>query len=102
LKRYTLTLAILFITLTLHAQNNDTAFAPYQQNIKGTPLSFKMVPVKAGSFIMGSNPQDKTAEPDETPQHAISISPYWMGAHEVTYEEYDAFMQDEARSQISK
>jgi formylglycine-generating enzyme required for sulfatase activity len=102
LKRYSLTLAALVILLTLNAQNKDTAFAPYQQNIKGTTLSFKMVPVNAGTFIMGSNPQDKAAEPDEMPQHAISISPYWMGAHEVTYEEYDAFMQDEAVSQNSK
>lgn len=51
---------------------------------------------------MGSNDADKAADKDESPQRKVAVSPFWMGAYEVTYDEYDAFMQDEVLSQNSK
>ena len=34
--------------------NNEAAFISYDQKITGSNLSFKMVPIKAGEFIIGS------------------------------------------------
>ncbi|MEJ7912104.1 MAG: SUMF1/EgtB/PvdO family nonheme iron enzyme [Chitinophagaceae bacterium] len=102
MKCYLLTFASFAFLQLVVAQNADTAFRSYSQKLEGTSLSFKMVPVQGGNFKMGSSPQDKSAEPDEIPGQSLRISPFWMGAHEVTYEAFDAYMQDEAISQNSK
>jgi formylglycine-generating enzyme required for sulfatase activity len=64
---------------------------PYTETIPGTEISFEMVPIPGGTFTMGS-PED---EPDrmehEGPQHPVEIAPFWMGKHEVTWDEYDEF-----------
>ena len=61
-----------------------------------------MVPVPAGTFRMGSAAQDKSAQKGEGPQRNVQLSPFWMGAYEVTYDEFAAYMQDEATTQNSK
>jgi sulfatase modifying factor 1 len=55
----------------------------------------KMVLVEAGSFQMGS----MDGFPDEQPIHSIRITrPFYIGAYEVTFEEYDRLCEDTARS----
>jgi formylglycine-generating enzyme required for sulfatase activity len=49
-----------------------------------------MVPIPAGSFTIG-NAQKK-----------IELSEFWMGAFEVTRDEFDVFLKDEQTSQNSK
>lgn len=49
--------------------------------------SYNMVLVKGGSFQMGSN----EGESDEKPVHPVTLSDYYIGRFEVTFEEYDAF-----------
>ena len=58
-----------------------------------------MVPIPAGKFTMGGSPKDKMKETDESPQHLIRLSPFWMGAYEVTFDEYDLFFNDVSLSQ---
>ena len=55
-----------------------------------------MVPIPGGKFAMGSNAQDKNAEKDEIPQRTVAISPFWMGAYEVTHDEFNLFFEDES------
>lgn len=83
-------------TTILFAQQADTSFAPYEQTIPGFSIKFKMVPVPAGTFAYGSSANDKNAEKDEMPQHSVTISPFWMGAYEVTHDEFNLFFEDEA------
>jgi hypothetical protein len=47
---------ILFILAQQKAasQQTDTSFKAYEQSIPGSSLKFKMVPIKGGSFTMGS------------------------------------------------
>ncbi len=54
-----------------------------------------MITVPAGEFQMGSVPaNDPEARPDEAPQHRVEFSkPFQMGAYEVTFEQYDTFIQ---------
>jgi formylglycine-generating enzyme required for sulfatase activity len=60
-----------------------------------------MVPVKGGSFLMGSSATEPTRDSDEGPQRNVSISPFWMGAFEVSRDEFDVFFKDETTSQNS-
>src|SRR5687767_4436105 len=83
------------------AQQTDTSFKPYEQPIPGSGLKFKMVPVKAGSFTMGSPANETGRDADEGPQKTFSISPFWMGAFEVTHDEFDIFFKDANTSQNS-
>src|SRR5262245_20206496 len=79
------------------AQTND--FSAYQQNIPGSSLSFKMVPIKSGALLIGSPSNEKNHAGDEAPQKNIQLSAFWMGACEVTRDEFDVFLKDENTSQ---
>lgn len=57
-----------------------------------------MVWVAKGVFRLGSADSDKDHRPDEGPQHEITISPFWMEEHEVTYDEFLLFFNDETIS----
>ena len=50
---------------------------------------------------MGSPESEKGRDKDEGPQKTFSISPFWMGAFEVTHDEFDIFFKDAATSQNS-
>lgn len=73
----------------------DVELTTYEKLIPGTQLKFRMIPVKAGTFLMGAVKGDKNAAPDEVPARQITLSAYYIGAFEVTYDEYDAFFKDE-------
>ena len=93
--------AILAIVVKLSpAQvNNDTLFRKYEQEIPGTTIKFSMMPIQGGTFLMGSGEKEKVKEPDEQPQHKVTVSPFWMGTHEVTHDEYNLFFLDASLSQ---
>ena len=68
---------------------SEADMKPYTQAIPGTDTSFDMVPIKGGEFIMGSPESEPGRNEDEGPQHRVRIEPFWMGKHEVTWDEYD-------------
>ncbi|WP_346236459.1 formylglycine-generating enzyme family protein [Niabella insulamsoli] len=78
------------------AYTQNAAFKKYEQLIPGSSVKFEMVPVEAGSFLMGSN-----KEPDEKPQHPVKISAFWMGAKEVTHDEFGLYLNDETYAENS-
>ena len=90
---------LLLIFCSNNAQNNTSAFTTYQQKIDGSTLSFKMTPIQAGKFIMGSKATEKNRKADEGPQKEIQVAAFWMGAYEVTRDELDVFLKDESTSQ---
>jgi formylglycine-generating enzyme required for sulfatase activity len=65
---------------------------PYVEVISGTEATFKMTPIPGGKFMMGSPDGEAGRKPDEGPQHEVVISPFWMGTHEVTWNEYEIWM----------
>lgn len=85
--------------LTSAPQSTEQPFEPYEQSIPGSVIKFKMVPINGGSFTMGSPESEKGRDADEGPQKKITISPFWMGAFEVTHDEFDLFFKDAATSQ---
>lgn len=52
----------------------------------------KLNKIKAGCFMMGSHPQEKHAEADETPLHRVCLGEYYIGIHEVTQQEWTKVM----------
>jgi formylglycine-generating enzyme required for sulfatase activity len=63
----------------------------YVEPIPGTDLKFEMIPIPGGSFTMGSPPGEAKRSEDEGPQVKVELAPFWMGKHEVTWDEYDEF-----------
>lgn len=51
-------------------------------------VSFNMVKVEGGTFMMGS----ETGDPDESPQHEVTLGNYYIGQTEVTQELWKAVM----------
>lgn len=76
--------------------DSNSGFTTYEQKIPGTTVSFKMVPIPAGSFKMGSSENQKEHRADEGPAMEVKLSAFWMEEHEVTYDEYVLFL-DEGR-----
>jgi formylglycine-generating enzyme required for sulfatase activity len=82
--------SLLFSSLLSVAQQPKV----YEQTIPGTSLKFRMVPVAAGSFTMGSPASENGRDPDEGPQKKVNVSAFWMGEKEVTFAEWDAFFKN--------
>ena len=56
-------------------------------------VSFKMVPVKGGTFTMGATPeQEGEAQQNEYPAHQVTLSDYLIGETEVTQALWQAVM----------
>ena len=100
MKYFFSTVAILAQGLYAAAQNTPEQknFTAYTTTIPESAVSFKMMPVPAGNFLMGSNANDKARKPDEGPQQKVNIAAFWMGEHEVTYDEFVLYYEDAAIS----
>jgi formylglycine-generating enzyme required for sulfatase activity len=65
---------------------------PYTETVPGTEVTFAMTPIPGGTFTMGSPQTEPGRNPDEGPQHEVTIRPFWMGTMEVTWDEYDRYL----------
>jgi len=81
------------------AQKANQSFKIYEQAVPGSFYRFKMMPIPAGNFVMGSRENEKNRNSDEGPQKEISVSAFWMGACEVSRDAFDVFYKDESVSQ---
>ena len=72
------------------------AFQDYTEIVPNLDVSFEMVAVPGGSFLMGSPESEAARRPDEGPRRNVQISPFWMGRIEVTWDEYLAFYSQTA------
>ncbi len=80
-------LFFLFASFSALSQN----FKTYDQKINNS-ITFKMVALPAGEFQIGS--KSILADTDEVPVKEIELSAFWMGEHEVTFEEWDLYFND--------
>ena len=64
----------------------------YTNTIPGTQVSYGMIAIPGGEFVMGSPESEKGRKPDEGPPHKVKLSPFWMGRCEVTWNEFELFM----------
>ncbi len=85
------------VNLTRRAHARLTAakapeFTAYKQTIPGTDVSYEMVPIPAGEFVMGTPGSEEGRRQDEGPQRKLKIDAFWMAKYEVTWDEYRLFM----------
>jgi formylglycine-generating enzyme required for sulfatase activity len=97
--RILLLFAAFLNSVMLMAQDSIKGFSPYKFSVPGSTLQCAMVPIQAGSFLMGSAENEKGRDQDEGPQRKVGIGAFWMGAFEVTRDEFDVFYKDENTSE---
>ncbi|MEN6458520.1 MAG: formylglycine-generating enzyme family protein [Thermoguttaceae bacterium] len=68
---------------------DEQSMKPYTEKLISTDVKFDMVPIPAGTFKMGSPASEKERKADEGPQVEVKIEPFWMGKHEVRWDEYE-------------
>ena len=98
MKKLYVTAMAVFSWSSMYAQDSVKIFSTYKFIVPGSQLQSKMVPVDAGSFLMGSSNTESNRDKDEGPQRKVSIAAFWMGAFEVTRDEFDVFYKDETTS----
>ncbi len=73
------------------AATTQKEMKPYVETITGKIVTFDMVPIPGGTFMMGSPETEADRGEDEGPRHKVTVDPFWMGKCEVTWDEYDIF-----------
>jgi formylglycine-generating enzyme required for sulfatase activity len=59
-------------------------------------VTFEMVYVPGGTFQMGSPDDEPGRNENEGPQHTVTVKPFWIGKHEVTWDEFDLWWKNES------
>ena len=76
---------------SIRQSKNKRVVAPTQiVDVKG--VSFTMVLVKGGSFMMGANHTQDVYDRDEKPVHKVVLKDYYIGAYEVTQQLWEVVM----------
>lgn len=65
----------------------------YTETIPGTDVTFDMVPIPGGTFLIGSPNDEAGRNDDEGPQAKVEVAPMWVAKCEVTWSEYQQYMQ---------
>ncbi len=97
LRVYALVLAGVVVCLAAAPADQPKASAPipdfkkYKETIPDSSVSFDMVAVEGGTFMMGSPANEAGRNADEGPQHPVTLKPFWIGVKEVTWDEFDEF-----------
>jgi formylglycine-generating enzyme required for sulfatase activity len=66
----------------------------YTDTIPDTKVTFDMVPIPGGEFLMGSPENEPGRNADEGPQHPVAIRAFWMGKYLVTWDEFDIWRKE--------
>ncbi len=75
-----------------HKPVAEAEMKPFVDKIPNTLSDFTMVPIRGGTFLMGSPAGEKGRDINEGPQRRVQVSPFWIGKHEVTWDDYHEFM----------
>ena len=69
----------------------EAEMKPYTEVIVGSDVTFRMTPIRGGEFLLGSPDGEAGRGEGEGPQQKVAIEPFWMGVHEVTWDEYQIY-----------
>jgi len=67
-----------------------TNVAPYFTETIVPGILLHMVSIRGGEFMMGSPPDETQRYDDESPQHQVTISPFFMGKYPITQAQWRA------------
>ena len=80
-------------------ETTQAQMQPYKATIPGTDVSFAMVPIPGGEFVMGT-PATEPIAVRRKPSAQGRIAPFWMGKYEVTWDEYRLFMFSQQAGEV--
>jgi formylglycine-generating enzyme required for sulfatase activity len=63
----------------------------YAENL-GRNVILEMVAIPGGTFMMGSPETEEERYGSESPQHRVTVAPFFMGKYPITQEQYEAVM----------
>ena len=69
-------------------------FADFVETVPGTSASIEMVAVPGGTFMMGSPDSEPCRNEDEGPVREVTVSPFFMGRYEVTWDQFWSFYNE--------
>ncbi|UJH90165.1 formylglycine-generating enzyme family protein [Antarcticibacterium sp. 1MA-6-2] len=75
-------------------EKESNVFIPYVQDIPESDAKIKMVPVPGGTFMMGSPETEAGRNDNEGPQRLVKVDSFWMGAYELSWDQYDPFLEE--------
>lgn len=76
------------------AATEVTSFESFEEHIPGTTVSLNMIAVPGGSFTIGSPENEPFRNENEGPQRQVTVSDFFMGEVEVTWDQYWAFYNE--------
>jgi formylglycine-generating enzyme required for sulfatase activity len=79
----------------LSSADTKPNFKPFTETIPETNLSFEMIPIPAGEFLMGSPSTETGRSDDEGPQVRVKVHAFWMAKIETTWDLYDLYYKNE-------
>jgi len=74
--------------------STEAEMKPYKEVVEQADVTFEMLPIAGGRFLMGSPEEEEGRREDEGPQREVEISPFWMAKTEITWDVYDVWMSD--------
>ncbi len=77
-------------------ESESSDFGRYSEKIPGSNISIDMVPINGGTFLMGSPSNEKGRNSDEGPQKEVKVNSFWMGAYEITWDQYSRYLDERA------
>ncbi len=69
-------------------------FVDFTEFIPGSNVDFEMVAIPGGTFTLGSPDSESYRDSDEGPLRQVTISRFWMGRTEVTWNEFEAWYRE--------
>jgi formylglycine-generating enzyme required for sulfatase activity len=78
--------------LAASKEQSPAGMKPYTEKIPYSDVTFDLAPIPGGEFVMGTPSGEPGRQDDEGPQRKVRVDPFWMGKHEVTWDEYRLFM----------
>lgn len=76
-------------------------FIKYTETIDSVDVSFNMIPVPEGEFMIGSPDTQQNHEPDEGPQKLIQLDAFWMMETETTWDLFQLFIDTEKSALVN-
>ncbi len=84
---------ILFLLFCFSAKTgaSQPSLEMITDTIPGTDVYFTMIGLEGGTFMIGTDSEEEGRDEDEGPQRQVTLSPFYIGINEVTYDEFLLF-----------
>ena len=75
----------------------NAPFVNYTETLPLKDVTFNMIAIPGGRFLMGSPKAEPYRESDEGPQRPVTVSQFWMSETEVTWHQWDVYFSQMGR-----